>query len=107
VANHQLVPHVRYPGGADDIQLAREWIFNNIASEKYGRGSVDKVVLFGHSSGGAHIAANLYAAGKENSRSRMMRMAERGAFRRSQASAKTGNFPTRGWCDVLQHSFLV
>ncbi|KAH8782319.1 Alpha/Beta hydrolase protein [Hyaloscypha sp. PMI_1271] len=63
VANHQLVPHVRYPGGADDIQLAREWIFNNIASEKYGRGSVDKVVLFGHSSGGAHIAANLYAAG--------------------------------------------
>ncbi|KAJ5510193.1 Carboxylesterase type B [Penicillium expansum] len=29
----------------------------------YGRGSVEKVVLFGHSSGGAHIAMNLYAAG--------------------------------------------
>lgn len=64
VANHQLVPEVQYPGGADDMQLAREWIYNNISSAKYGRGSPDKVVLFGHSSGGAHIAMNLYAAGK-------------------------------------------
>lgn len=68
VINHQLVPRVQYPGGADDIQLAREWIYSNIASDKYGRGSVDKVVLFGHSSGGAHIAMNLYAAGKERNR---------------------------------------
>ena len=45
------------------MQLAREWIYNHIAAEKYGNGSVDKVVLFGHSSGGAHIAMNLYAAG--------------------------------------------
>jgi len=66
VANHQLVPYVQYPTSADDMQLAREWIFNNIASGKYGQGSVDKVILFGHSSGGAHIAANLYAAGKKN-----------------------------------------
>ncbi|KIX03825.1 uncharacterized protein Z518_07378 [Rhinocladiella mackenziei CBS 650.93] len=63
VANHQLVPHVQYPGGADDMQLAREWIYTNISLAKFGRGSVDKVVLFGHSSGGAHIAMNLYAAG--------------------------------------------
>ncbi|KAL2706682.1 hypothetical protein AAEP93_001932 [Penicillium crustosum] len=63
VINHRLVPHVQYPGGADDIQLAREWIFNHISSTKYGCGSVDKVILFGHSSGGAHIAMNLYAAG--------------------------------------------
>ncbi|OKL55453.1 hypothetical protein UA08_09278 [Talaromyces atroroseus] len=62
-ANHQLVPHVQYPGGADDMQKVREWIYHNIASEKYGAGSVDKVVLLGHSSGGAHIAMNLYAAG--------------------------------------------
>ena len=67
MANHQLVPHIQYPRGADNIQLAREWIFNHIASEKYGQGSVDKVILFGHSSGGAHITANLYAAGKKNS----------------------------------------
>lgn len=45
------------------MQLAREWIFNNITSERYGQGSVEKVLLFGHSSGGAHIAMNLYAAG--------------------------------------------
>lgn len=64
ILNHRLVPNVRYPGGADDIQMAREWIFNHISSPKYGCGSVNKVVLFGHSSGGAHIAANLYAAGK-------------------------------------------
>ncbi|RFU30474.1 hypothetical protein B7463_g5876, partial [Scytalidium lignicola] len=63
LANHQLVPHVQYPGGANDIQLVREWIYSNISLEKYGRGSVEKVVLFGHSSGGAHIAMNLYAAG--------------------------------------------
>jgi prenylcysteine alpha-carboxyl methylesterase len=64
VVNHRLVPHAQYPDGADDIQLAREWIYQNIASEKYGCGSVDRVVLFGHSSGGAHIAMNLYAAGE-------------------------------------------
>jgi prenylcysteine alpha-carboxyl methylesterase len=55
---------VEYPGGANDIQLAREWIFNHISAEKYGQGSVNKVFLFGHSSGGAHVAMNLYAAGK-------------------------------------------
>jgi hypothetical protein len=49
VATHQLVPHVQYPGGADDIQLAREWIYKNISSEKFGKGSVNKVILFGHS----------------------------------------------------------
>lgn len=65
VINHRLVPHVEYPGGADDIELAREWVFNHISSTKYGCGSVDKVILFGHSSGGAHIAMNLYAAGKK------------------------------------------
>ncbi|PVH74231.1 alpha/beta-hydrolase [Cadophora sp. DSE1049] len=63
IVNHQLVPHVQYPGGANDMQLAREWVYKNISSEKFGRGSSDKVILFGHSSGGAHIASNLYAAG--------------------------------------------
>ncbi|KAJ5656081.1 hypothetical protein N7507_008031 [Penicillium longicatenatum] len=63
ILNHRLVPDVQYPGGADDIQMAREWIFDHISSPKYGCGSVNKVVLFGHSSGGVHIASNLYAAG--------------------------------------------
>jgi prenylcysteine alpha-carboxyl methylesterase len=64
IANHQLVPHVKYPGGAEDLQLVREWVYNNISASKYGSGSPDKVILLGHSSGGAHITANLYAAGE-------------------------------------------
>lgn len=77
IANHQLVPYskdepllsepptsIKYPTGADDVQLVREWIYNNISRPEFGNGSVDKVVLLGHSSGGAHVAMNLYAAGK-------------------------------------------
>ncbi|KAJ7761962.1 alpha/beta-hydrolase [Mycena maculata] len=63
VGNHQLVPNVVYPGGADDIQLTREWVFKNITSEEFGRGDPNQVVIFGHSSGGAHVVSNLYAAG--------------------------------------------
>ncbi|KAL4883128.1 hypothetical protein BJY04DRAFT_216427 [Aspergillus karnatakaensis] len=63
IPNHRLVPDVQYPGGAEDMQLAREWIHRNIALDTYGGGSVDKVILCGHSSGAAHIASNLYAAG--------------------------------------------
>lgn len=66
LANHRLVPNVVYPGGADDMQMAREWVFHNIGAQKYGRGSPEKVVLLGHSSGGAHIAMNLYAAGEDH-----------------------------------------
>lgn len=77
VAGHQLVFYdkdetsskevessVQYPAGADDIQLIREWIYHNISAKMFGEGSIDKVILFGHSSGGAHIAMNLYAAGE-------------------------------------------
>lgn len=64
IANHQLVPRAQYPGGADDMQLVREWIYENISKDMYGNGSVQKVFLFGHSSGGAHICMNLFAAGK-------------------------------------------
>lgn len=76
IANHQLVPFDRpgseptnetsitYPAGADDVQLAREWVYKNIAADEFGNGSPDKVVLLGHSSGGAHIAMNIYADGE-------------------------------------------
>ncbi|KAF9883890.1 hypothetical protein FE257_002684 [Aspergillus nanangensis] len=77
IANHQLVPFskneppgsdkdatsIKYPAGADDVQLVREWVYHKISRPESGSGSVDKVVLFGHSSGGAHVAMNLYAAG--------------------------------------------
>lgn len=66
VINHRLVPNIVYPEGAEDIQLAREWIHSNIGSPKFGNGDINKVILFGHSSGAAHIAMNLYAAGASN-----------------------------------------
>lgn len=80
VANHQLVYYnkaddtddvgenssAQYPAGADDIQLVREWIYESISHKKYGQGSPENVVLMGHSSGGAHIAMNLYAEGKSD-----------------------------------------
>jgi acetyl esterase/lipase len=63
LATHRLVPDVTYPGGADDIQHARDWIYANISDPKYGKGDAEKVILMGHSSGGAHIAMNLYSSG--------------------------------------------
>ncbi|KIW43048.1 uncharacterized protein PV06_04196 [Exophiala oligosperma] len=64
IANHRLVPHVQHPGGAEDIQMVREWIYHNINSPDYGHGDPNKTVLFGHSSGGAHIATNLFLTSK-------------------------------------------
>lgn len=64
LANHRLVPHAKYPEGAGDVRKAREWIWENIALERYGRGSRDKVVILGHSSGGAHVAMDLYRDGE-------------------------------------------
>lgn len=66
IANYRLVPDVIYPGGADDVQMMREWIYSNISSKEYGHGSANKVFLLGHSAGGAHVAMNLYAAGTHN-----------------------------------------
>ena len=81
IVNHQLVYYegykndsyqlneassATYPAGADDVQLAREWVYDNIGTAQFSHGCKDKVVLFGHSSGGAHIATNLYAAGKRS-----------------------------------------
>ncbi|KIK62577.1 hypothetical protein GYMLUDRAFT_72778 [Collybiopsis luxurians FD-317 M1] len=63
VNNYRLVPGVTYPGGGDDIQMVREWIYNNISKSEYGSGDPEKVVLIGHSAGGFHIATNIYAAG--------------------------------------------
>lgn len=81
IVNHQLVyfeeqqkrdsgypvdeeDSAQYPAGADDVQRAREWVYENISNSEHGHGDRDRVILFGHSSGGAHIAMNLYAQGK-------------------------------------------
>ena len=60
---NRLVPDIVYPEGADDVQMMREWIYSKISAHDYGHGSVDKVILPGHSAGGAHVAMDLYAAG--------------------------------------------
>ncbi|KAJ3913270.1 Alpha/Beta hydrolase protein [Lentinula edodes] len=60
IINYRLVPDVTYPGGAEDIQRAREWVYHNISKAEFGEGDPEKVVLVGHSAGGLHLATNLY-----------------------------------------------
>ncbi|MES2256962.1 MAG: alpha/beta hydrolase [Pseudomonadota bacterium] len=50
---YRLAPEVPYPGGAQDIALALDWIRRHIA--RYG-GNPRHIVLVGHSAGGAHAA---------------------------------------------------
>ncbi|KAF5392247.1 hypothetical protein D9757_001535 [Collybiopsis confluens] len=68
VNSYRLVPGVIYPGGGDDIQMLRDWIYQNISKPEHGGGNPEKVVLVGHSAGGLHIATNIYAAGDPTSR---------------------------------------
>ncbi|KAJ3863731.1 alpha/beta-hydrolase, partial [Lentinula novae-zelandiae] len=60
IVNYRLVPDVKYPGGAEDIEKAREWVYHNISKAEFGEGDPEKVVLVGHSAGGLHLATNLY-----------------------------------------------
>lgn len=50
---YRLAPEARYPGGAQDIALALDWIGSHIGA--YG-GNRQHIVLAGHSAGGAHAA---------------------------------------------------
>lgn len=53
---YRLAPAAPYPSGAEDVGRAIEWIAQNIAA--YG-GNADRIVLMGHSAGGAHVATYL------------------------------------------------
>ena len=53
IVNYRLVPEVTFPSYAEDVALAVDWVFGNIAN--YG-GDPNKVFLMGHSAG-AHVAA--------------------------------------------------
>ncbi|KAJ4469490.1 Alpha/Beta hydrolase protein [Lentinula edodes] len=66
IINYRLVPDVAYPGGGDDIQMAREWVYHNISKQQSGNGDPEKVVLVGSSVGGLHIATNIYLADHSN-----------------------------------------
>jgi acetyl esterase/lipase len=65
---YRLAPDAKFPGGAKDVALAVEWIEHNIS--RYG-GDRSRIVLIGHSAGGAHVASYLtdHAVGIAVSRS--------------------------------------
>lgn len=53
---YRLAPNAKFPSGARDVALAVEWIERNISG--YG-GDASRIVLIGHSAGGAHVASYL------------------------------------------------
>jgi acetyl esterase/lipase len=53
---YRLAPAAKFPSGAEDVALAVEWIVGNIS--KHG-GDGKRIVLVGHSAGGAHVASYL------------------------------------------------
>ncbi|KAJ4480101.1 Alpha/Beta hydrolase protein [Lentinula aciculospora] len=67
--NYRLVPDVTYPGGGDDIQMAREWVYHNISKTEFGNGDPKKVVLVGQSAGSLHIATNIYLSNPDSIKS--------------------------------------
>ncbi|MGE4240634.1 alpha/beta hydrolase [Ramlibacter sp.] len=53
-ATYRLAPEHRWPSGAEDVGCVVHWVRENIA--RFG-GDPDRIVLFGHSAGAAHVAA--------------------------------------------------
>ena len=51
---YRLAPEAPYPGGAEDVARAIEWIRENVW--EYG-GNPERIVLVGHSAGASHAAA--------------------------------------------------
>jgi acetyl esterase/lipase len=59
--NYRLAPQSTWPSGVEDLSAAVAWLKGNIA--KYG-GDPNKIVLWGHSAGAAHVADYLANAAK-------------------------------------------
>jgi acetyl esterase/lipase len=57
--NYRLAPQSTWPAGIEDLNAAVAWLEANIAS--YG-GDPDKIVLWGHSAGAAHVADYIASA---------------------------------------------
>ncbi|MBS0520306.1 MAG: alpha/beta hydrolase [Proteobacteria bacterium] len=51
---YRLAPEAAYPGGAEDLALALDWVHDRIAEHG---GDPARVLLIGHSAGGTHVAA--------------------------------------------------
>jgi triacylglycerol lipase len=56
--NYRLAPENTWPSGIEDIEGVLRWLEDNIAEQG---GDPAKVILWGHSSGGAHVADYLAA----------------------------------------------
>jgi triacylglycerol lipase len=61
--NYRLAPRSTWPSGIEDLTAAVAWLEANIA--QYG-GSPNKIVLWGHSAGAAHVADYVANAAKRN-----------------------------------------
>ncbi|KAF9483670.1 alpha/beta-hydrolase [Pholiota conissans] len=63
IPDYRLVPHVRFPGPAEDVRDAVRWATQNV-EDLVSPGSpapdADRIVLMGHSAGAAHIATLLF-----------------------------------------------
>jgi acetyl esterase/lipase len=54
---YRLAPESPYPGGADDVALAMDWLHANV--QRLG-GDPARLFLIGHSAGGTHVASYAY-----------------------------------------------
>jgi acetyl esterase/lipase len=53
---YRLAPAATFPAGAQDIGLAVEWVTENVVGRD---GKASRIILMGHSAGGAHVATYL------------------------------------------------
>jgi acetyl esterase/lipase len=64
IPDYRLVPHVVFPGGAEDIRDAARWVTQN-AENLISTGSpspdTDRLVLMGHSAGAMHVSTALFS----------------------------------------------
>lgn len=64
IPDYRLVPHVTFPGPAEDVRDALRWVIENkdscLVSKSSINPDIDGIVLMGHSAGAAHIATMLF-----------------------------------------------
>ncbi|KAF8966094.1 Alpha/Beta hydrolase protein [Flammula alnicola] len=65
IPDYRLVPHVHFPGPAEDVRDAVRWVVQNVehlVSSGSPSPDTDKIVMMGHSAGAAHVATMLFHA---------------------------------------------
>jgi len=63
IPDYRLVPHVTFPGPAEDVRDALRWVVQNkecLVSAASTNPDTDDITLMGHSAGAAHIATMLF-----------------------------------------------